>query len=172
MTSDLPVSPLLLYRHCFSSLCFIAIFFWITFFFSKSQNSISILLLEMQQNVVPQLLAAYDEQEKKWKESRRISLGKPRKLFVTLSLTALITCIWQPQWVPTEGTPGHPTLTLWDWKPPCNNPIFQLGKKVLETGKPQGQICNCWVISQSLRQCSYAPGIRRKEKRWIVFFLH
>lgn len=51
-----------------------------------------------------------------------MSLEQPVS-FVTLSLTAQITCIWLPQWVPAEKTPGHPTATLWDQWPPCNTPI-------------------------------------------------
>lgn len=69
------------------------------------------LLLEIQQNMVPQLFAAYDKQEKEWKEGKGILLGKPEKYtkdsvfymhlipleqpvsLVTLPLIAQITCI-------------------------------------------------------------------------------
>lgn len=33
--------------------------------------------------------------------------------------------------MPTDGTPGHPTPTLWDWKSPCNTSSLQLEKKGL-----------------------------------------
>lgn len=94
-----------------------------------------------------------------------IPLEQPLSL-VMLPLIAQITCIWQPQRVPTEETLGHPTATLWDRWPPCDTPIrsLWLEAKVLKIGEPQGQGCGCWVASQSPRQQAYSPGIRWKEK--------
>lgn len=143
---------------------------------SEPKSNTSMLLLEIQQNMVPQAVHRvwWEREERRqrdftWKATE--TLLKTQPLICKSSPWSSITChtvtnspdscIRWPQWVPTEGTPGHPTVTLWDQWPLCDTPIPMpwLETKVSKIGETQSQGCGCWVASWSPRQRAYTPGI-------------
>lgn len=193
MTTGLPVSSLLLHRHCLSSLFFTTIFLWNHILYFLTQKAIShcyylkygkTWCLSCSQHMTSKRKRGkkaegfnLESQGNTAKNSifymHLISLEQPES-FVTLSLSAQITCIQQTMWDPPEGTPGHPTATLWDQWPPCNTPIslLWLETKVLKTGVPQGQGCSCWVASRVLDSVLTPPGSVRRKRRPNAIFLH